>query len=181
MWDLNLVDPDNRRPVDYETRKNTLAELKTGFEGVSDAAVDFFSALLRDEKPGAMKLFLIWRALNFRGAHRELFDAGEYTPLSAVGDQREHVCAFARSWKDQKIIAIVPRFVFGLTGGAEIPPIGADVWKETLLPVPSARAGDLFRNALTREMAPAIEKNGIVALEFSQALKSFPVALLEKV
>jgi (1->4)-alpha-D-glucan 1-alpha-D-glucosylmutase len=181
LWDLNLVDPDNRRPVDYKTRKKNLAELKSGFEGVSDASGDFFDALLRDQKPGAMKLFLIWRALNFRGTHRELFDAGEYIPLLAVGDQREQVCAFARTWKQQKIIVIVPRLVFGLTRGAEIPPIGPDIWKETVLPLPSARAGDWFRNVLTREMAQAIEKNRTVALELREAMKSFPVALLEKI
>src|SRR6185437_9192080 len=95
LWDLNLVDPDNRRPVDYESRRKILAELKSEFENVADASGDFFKALLRDEKPGSMKLFLIWRALNFRNAHRELFDSGEYEALYATGDLQTHVCAFA--------------------------------------------------------------------------------------
>jgi (1->4)-alpha-D-glucan 1-alpha-D-glucosylmutase len=66
LWDLSLVDPDNRRPVDYGTRQKLLADLNGKFAGVGDAAGDFFSNLLRDDHPGAMKLFLIWRVSNFR-------------------------------------------------------------------------------------------------------------------
>jgi len=181
LWDLNLVDPDNRRPVDYERRKKLIADLKSGFESVADAGGNFFGALLQDEKPGAIKLFLIWRALNFRATRIELFDSGEYLPLSAVGDHAQHICAFARDWKEQEVVVIVPRLVFGLTRGAEVPPIGGEIWKETFLPVPPSRPGDLFRNVLTREMVPVIEREGVGAMKLSQALKSFPVALLEKI
>src|SRR6185312_16019701 len=59
LWDLNLVDPDNRRPVDYEARRKSLSRLKGDFENVADANTDFFSKLFRDEEPGAMKQFLI--------------------------------------------------------------------------------------------------------------------------
>jgi (1->4)-alpha-D-glucan 1-alpha-D-glucosylmutase len=181
LWDLNLVDPDNRRAVDYDLRRQMLAELKAGFEGVTDGNGEFFSRLLRDEQPGAIKLFLIWRALKFRAAQRELFDCGEYLALFATGAQKEHVCAFARKWKERTVIVVVPRLVFGLTRGVEVPPIGSEIWKDTMLPMSETRAGDLFRNVLTREMVPAIERYGAAAIELSAALKSFPVALLEKV
>ena len=181
LWDLNLVDPDNRRPVDYDARRKLLAELRNKFEDVADAGGGFFSELLRDEEPGAMKQFLIWRTLAFRGTRRELFDAGEYLPLSAVGERQQHLCAFARKHKDQTIAVIAPRQVFGLTEGREVAPIGSGIWKDTMVSLPNVRAGDLFRNVLTREMVPAIEKDGGAALELAQALKSFPVALLEKV
>jgi (1->4)-alpha-D-glucan 1-alpha-D-glucosylmutase len=181
LWDLNLVDPDNRRPVNYFARQNILAKIQNQFETVADAAGDFFKTLLRDEEPGAMKLFLIWRSLNFRRGQRELFDAGEYVPLSAVGESAEHVCAFARISQKQMAVVIAPRLVFGLTRGAEVPPIGSEIWKDTMLQTPHARAGDLFRNVLTREMVPVIEKDNATALELRQALKSLPVALLEKI
>jgi len=181
LWDLNLVDPDNRRPVDYAARKRILAELKSDFEKVADAAGDFFRGLLEDKTPGAMKQFLVWRALNFRAAHRELFDAGEYLPLVTAGQHAENVCAFAKAWKQQTVVVIAPRLVFGLMEGAEVAPIGTEIWKETLLRLPQAPPGDLFRNVLTREMVPVIEKDGTAALELRQALKSFPVALLEKI
>jgi len=181
LWDLNLVDPDNRRPVDYNSRQKRLDELKRRFESVTDAAGDFLKALLRDDKSGGMKLFLIWRALNFRGKQRDVFESGEYHALWPLGERREHVCAFARTWKEKTIVVVVPRFTFGLTEGKEVFPIGRETWRETTLLVPQARAGDLFRNVLTREMLPAMEKDGAVAIELRQALKSFPVALLEKI
>jgi (1->4)-alpha-D-glucan 1-alpha-D-glucosylmutase len=180
LWDLNLVDPDNRRPVDFVLRQKILSELKSKFAEVGDAMGDFFPSLLRDEQAGAMKLFLIWRVLTFRGTQRELFDRGDYLPLVAIGEQKSHVCAFARKWKERTIVVAVPRLVFGLSQGAEAPPIG-EIWKDTLLPVPHARAGDLFRNVLTREMVPAIEVNKSVFIELRQAMKTFPVALLEKI
>jgi (1->4)-alpha-D-glucan 1-alpha-D-glucosylmutase len=181
FWDLNLVDPDNRRPVDYAARQNVLATIQKTFESVADAAGDFFGWLLRDEEPGGVKLFLIWRVLNFRRSQRDLFDSGTYVPLLAVGEQKEHVCAFARVSARQTAVVLVPRLVLGLTRGLENMPIGSEIWKDTALQIPRARAGDLFRNVLTREMVPAIEKDGAVVLILGQALKSFPVALLEKI
>jgi (1->4)-alpha-D-glucan 1-alpha-D-glucosylmutase len=181
LWDLNLVDPDNRRPVDYASRQQLLSELKNNFASVEDAGGDFFPRLLRDQQAGAVKMFLIWRALNFRGTQRELFESSEYVPLAAMGAQQEHVCAFEREGKGRTIVTVVPRLVFGLTNGVQTPPIGAEVWKETKLILPRARPGDLFRNVLTREMVPAIEQDKSAALELRQVLKSFPVALLEKV
>jgi (1->4)-alpha-D-glucan 1-alpha-D-glucosylmutase len=180
LWDLSLVDPDNRRPVDYRTRQKLLSDLNTKFAGVGDAAGDFFSALLRDEQPGAMKLFLIWRALNFRATQRELFDSGDYLPLTTSGEHQGHVCAFARKWNDRTIVVIVPRLVFGLARGAELPPTG-EIWKDTKVQLPPAHPGDLFRNVLTRETVPVIEHASHAALELRQALKTFPVALLEKI
>ena len=128
-----------------------------------------------------MKLFLIWRALNFRGTQRELFDGGEYLPLSANGEKQAHVCAFTRKWKDRMIVVVVPRLVFGLSRGAASPPLGGGIWNDTMLPLSNVRAGDLFRNVLTREMVPAVEQSGNAALELRQILKNFPVALLEKI
>jgi (1->4)-alpha-D-glucan 1-alpha-D-glucosylmutase len=180
LWDLNLVDPDNRRPVDYPLRQKTLSELKKKFADVGDASGNFFSTLLRDEPSGAMKMFLVWRALNFRATQRELFDRGDYLPLSVTGERQKNVCAFARKWKERTVVIVVPRLVFGLCGGAESPPV-ADIWKDTMLQLPHARAGDLFRNVLTREMVPAIEVDKNVSLELRQAMKTFPVALLERI
>ena len=78
-------------------------------------------------------------------------------------------------------MVVVPRLVSELTGSAEVSPIGGEIWKDAILPISPGRVGDLFRNVLTREMVPVIEKEGAGALELRQALKSFPVALLEKI
>jgi (1->4)-alpha-D-glucan 1-alpha-D-glucosylmutase len=181
LWDLNLVDPDNRRPVDYAVRQKLLADLKKKFGGEAVDGGELLSGLLRDEQPGAVKLFLVWRALNFRGRQRELFERGDYLPLAAIGEKHEHVCAFARQWNDREIIVVVPRLIFGLMRGTEAPPMGGEVWKDTALPLPRSRAGSLFRNVLTRETAAVTGQHGSAALEVGQVLKSFPVALLEKI
>jgi (1->4)-alpha-D-glucan 1-alpha-D-glucosylmutase len=181
LWDLNLVDPDNRRPVDFSTRQKLLADLKKKFEGLQGDGGEFFSGLLRDEEPGAMKLFLIWQALNFRATQRELFERGNYVPLSATGKKKDHVCVFARELKEKEIIVVVPRLMFILARGSEVPPTGKDVWKDTVIPLPQARAGILFRNVLTRETLAVTEHHGKATLEVAQVLKNFPVALLEKI
>jgi (1->4)-alpha-D-glucan 1-alpha-D-glucosylmutase len=181
IWDLNLVDPDNRRPVDYSVRRKLLSDLKEKFGEGQDEGDQFFSKLLGESESGAMKLFLIWRALKFRGTQRELFDGGNYVPVLAQGRKRDHLCAFTRAWKDRAIVVVVPRLVFELTQGAELSPIGEGVWHDTLLPLAGIQAGRLFRNLLTRERVASIEVDGKIALNVGQVLKTFPVALLEKI
>jgi len=85
-----------------------------------------------------------------------------------------------REWKDQAIVVVVPRLIFGLTQGAELQPVGEDLWQETIVPLPRVQAGSLFRNVVTRETVAAIAVEGKAALKIGQVLKMFPVALLEK-
>jgi (1->4)-alpha-D-glucan 1-alpha-D-glucosylmutase len=181
LWDLNLVDPDNRRPVDYPVRRKLLLELKEKFGGAKDERSEFFSRLLENSKNGAMKLFLVWRALKFRGMQRELFDGGNYVPVFAQGAKQQHVCAFTRTWENRAIIVVVPRLIFGLTQGAELAPVGESVWGDTILPLEGIPAGSLFRNVLTGETVASVKADGKNVLKVSQVLKIFPVALLEKI
>lgn len=173
LSDLSLVDPDNRRPVDYTVRKKLLLGLKDKNESLSE--------LLRTDEFGTSKLFLIWRALNFRKERRELFDCGDYVPLSAVGEKREHVCAFARTWKNSSIIVVVPRLVFGLTTGIEALPLGRKIWDETALRLPGTCAGRSLHNVLTQERVEPRKRGGQPVIEIGEALKNFPVALMETV
>jgi len=180
LWDLNLVDPDNRRAVDYALRQNLLAEVKKSAEMTPETLGEFLAVLLRDEKPGMIKMFLIWRALNYRRALRELFDEGDYIPLAAEGQKQKHVCAFARQTKDHQVIAVAPRLVLGLSQGKELPPMGSELWTDTILPVPAGRAGDVYRNVLTQGTVSVIEPEGRPGLALAEILSAFPVALLEK-
>ena len=176
LWDLNLVDPDNRRPVDYALRRKLLSGLKEKNE--------LSGEFLRNDEIGAAKLFLIWRALNFRRQRRELFDCGDYVALSPIGEKAAHLCAFARTWKEEAIVAVTPRLVFGLTNGAEKLPLGRETWNKTILLLPEAFAGGALRNVLTHERIELTElrqQAGGVALEVSEVFRSLPVALLEKI
>ncbi len=108
LWQLNLVDPDNRRPVDYTLRRQMLEALRRRDAENRIALVRELAAEpLRDE----MKLFVSYRGLEFRKANRELFALGEYIPLRAAGACANHVCAFARRWKQHWVAAIAPRWM----------------------------------------------------------------------
>ena len=126
LWDLSLVDPDNRRPVDYALRQRLLAEM----EGASPD--DIWAR--RDE--GLPKLWVIRQALTARRERPAAFGPrGAYEPLTAQGAKAEHVVAFARGGE---VIAVAPRLIIGLGGD----------WADTSLAVPEGR----WRNMLTGEI-----------------------------
>ena len=92
LWDLNLVDPDNRRPVDFEKRRAMLAGIREEEGSNIDRLIQ---DLLSTREDGKIKLFLIYRALKARRTHREIFREGAYLPLESAGRFRSHVIAFA--------------------------------------------------------------------------------------
>ncbi|MBI3465299.1 MAG: malto-oligosyltrehalose synthase [Planctomycetes bacterium] len=109
LWDFNLVDPDNRRPVNFEHRRKLLAELQ------SRAAEDLpglVAELLERWPDERVKLFVTWRALDFRRRHPDLFLQGTYEPLSAQGLREANLCVFARVHGPDWLLAAVPRFTF---------------------------------------------------------------------
>lgn len=175
LWDYNLVDPDNRRPVDFEERQNLLAGLKEKVASSENDLVPLLEQLLADSATGEIKLYVLWRVLNFRRAHRDLFDEGDYRPLKIIGDKREHVCGFARRRGEQELLTVVPRLVLGLTGGVERSPMG-DVWQDTVLEVPTESRDAAYRNVFTGKVVKA--KEGSLSLR--DVLRHFPVALMEK-
>ena len=93
LWDLSLVDPDNRRPVDYELRQQTLANLKERTAAAQDLAA-FARMLTNHKEDGRIKLYLTWRAHSCQRDHAGLFSAGEYLPAEAAGPRADHVFGF---------------------------------------------------------------------------------------
>jgi len=167
LWDFSLVDPDNRRPVDFGLR----ARLLDGIAGDYAARPDGLPAeLLADLPSGRAKLFLLWRALAVRREWREVFEAGAYTPLAAEGAHKDSVIAFARSLGDRHVIAAVPRFLTGFaTQGA--PPLG-ELWKDTRLVLPQGLGGNWTETISGRELP------GDGELTAANLFKTFPCALL---
>jgi len=170
LWDLNLVDPDNRRPVDYTIRRGLLAELKAQLVQVPTS--EFHLDLLTDDQLGRSKLYLIWRVLEFRNRHRAVFDSGTYVPLAIEGTKKEHVCAFARVSQNETAIVVVPRLVAGLLKEQRLP-VGQEVWEDTRLQLPGAGR---FSNVFSGQIL-AGSKN---ELPIGQILSEFPVALLNR-
>jgi (1->4)-alpha-D-glucan 1-alpha-D-glucosylmutase len=176
LWDFSLVDPDNRRPVDYETRKRLLKELQAGFEKDRDKTI-FFRGLNKKWEDGRTKLFLAWRSLSFRNHEKDIFSDGAYVPLAVSGEREEHVFAFARQLKDRTVLAIVPRLICGLLDGTEKSPLGLEVWGDTAIHLPNHAGPGTFENPLTGEKVKAKGQR----LSVGGVLNSFPVAVLASV
>src|SRR5262249_53437133 len=122
LWDLSLVDPDNRRPVDYAGRHALLFGLKQAAEKVGEDLRPLTRELLGNLSDGRIKLFLIWRLLTFRRDNPRIFAEGAYLPLDATGTKKDHVCAFRREVDTDAVIAVAPRLLVGLMVGKERPP-----------------------------------------------------------
>lgn len=168
LWDFNFVDPDNRRPVDFEKRKTLLADLK------KRARKDLFlllEDLLAKREDGRIKLFLIHRALEARKANRDLFNQGAYIPLQVAGSFRDHIIAFARNLGNSWALTVAPRFLVSVAGEGQYP-LGAEVWRDTKIVIPEDSASQ-WLNVLTGE-----ELYGQGQLAVGEVLQRFPAALL---
>jgi (1->4)-alpha-D-glucan 1-alpha-D-glucosylmutase len=164
LWDFCLVDPDNRRPVDYAGRRAALA---------ASGAMSHAELLAR-WRDGRIKLHVIERALNVRRRLPELFAAGDYQPLEASGLHAERVVAVLRKHGGEACIGVVPRLAWPLLGDREEPlPCG---WGDTRLAVPSeaAGAGTWFDGLSGAEVF--VPPDG--RLDVARLLGGFPVALL---
>jgi (1->4)-alpha-D-glucan 1-alpha-D-glucosylmutase len=185
LWDLRLVDPDNRQPVDYRTRIARLRELKrrlqTEKEEEESMAKGLAQELLETSSDGRIKLFVIYRALNYRRNHPDLFAYGNYVPLDVKGSRDRHVCAFRRELGSSAIVVVVPRLVVGLTDKREQPPLGEKVWKDTWLVLPNGQPGDRYRNVFTGERLSAVKRENSIGLPLSAIFGCFPVSLLENI
>jgi (1->4)-alpha-D-glucan 1-alpha-D-glucosylmutase len=160
LWDFSLVDPDNRRPVDYELRRKAL-ELLSGNFDVENS--------LKNLADGQAKLKIIKEGLKLRKDMPELFLEPTYMPLYADGGKEENICAFALSGGGKAVIAVAPRLFAGMVQGPQDAPMG-DAWGDAALAVPAG----IYEDRLTGERHDARE--GRIAL--SRLLRRFPVALL---
>ncbi|HEX3019477.1 MAG TPA: malto-oligosyltrehalose synthase [Chitinispirillaceae bacterium] len=149
LWDLNLVDPDNRKPVDFDIRKALLNELKQ--VSISEFP-DFIRFLLSKWKDGRIKLFLIYRCNKARNDRAELFQRGAYIPLTVSGIYREHILAFARKYDTQWAVVAVPRFLTSIINENQIP-LSKEIWADTSLEFPAEipLSGQDWYNVITGE------------------------------
>ena len=108
LWDFSLVDPDNRRSVDYSLRSQLLKELSTEFAMNPVHATEQVASHWPND---SIKLLVIWRLLHYRQEHPGLFEQGAYIPLQAKGERERHVLAFGRAFNGDYLIAVVPRLV----------------------------------------------------------------------
>jgi (1->4)-alpha-D-glucan 1-alpha-D-glucosylmutase len=178
LWDFSLVDPDNRRPVDYERCQALLDDLKKRAEAPGYDCGELADELLRESQDGRIKLYLVRTMLTFRANHEQHFNDGHYEPLVVEGAKQSHACAFSRTLGGDMVITVVPRLVVGLTDGQERAPIGADVWQDTTLVLPPEQVGEVYRNLFTGDVLVVQPHNGKGRLALGDVLNRFPVAVL---
>jgi len=168
LWDLNLVDPDNRRPVDFGMRISYLREIKARED---TSALELITELRRTEHDGRIKLFLIYMVLKARAEHADLFQKGTYAPLKVSGQFSDHLIAFSRNQGTRWALTVVPRFLTGLVREGEYP-LGLHVWADTSIHLPKG-APSLWKDALTQQ---GVKGQG--ALLAGEVMSHFPVTML---
>ncbi|HEX5270677.1 MAG TPA: malto-oligosyltrehalose synthase, partial [Gemmataceae bacterium] len=174
LWDFSLVDPDNRRPVDYGLRRRLLDELKSAAGGGKPA--EFARGLAAAPEDGRVKMYVTWRSLHARRDNPGLFTTGEYLPAEVVGPRADHVCAFVRRREGRLAVAAAPRLMTRLVGEGDLP-LGA-VWDDTRLLLPGVEPGRRLKNLFTGEELTAGEHDGRTSVAAAEVFASFPVALL---
>jgi (1->4)-alpha-D-glucan 1-alpha-D-glucosylmutase len=174
LWDLSLVDPDNRRPVDFKRRRAMLEALTGDIDARTDLA-SLARQLMTDPADGRVKLFVIRQALAVRRRRAELFSRGDYRPVDVQGIHADHVCAFARTGPGGPTLTVVPR----LLAARGIPePVGLAYWGDTAVVLP-AEIHVPMRDAFTGVTVEPEGTENERRLPVGKVLASFPVALLE--
>lgn len=168
FWDLSLVDPDNRRPVDYARRQSSLHQIRERSESDLSGLIDELLATMED---GRIKQFLIYQTLCLRNRYPLLFQEGDYLPLEASGPGKEHVIAYARSYNNACAIIVAPRLLAGWLQ-KEALPLGHDVWQETYLNLPLTGQADW------QDMLSGAYLSGGSKIAIGTVLQKFPVSLL---
>jgi (1->4)-alpha-D-glucan 1-alpha-D-glucosylmutase len=171
LWDFSLVDPDNRRPIDFKKRIEMLDELLK-WESLDRSSL--IKQIIDSWEDGRIKLYLIYKALNTRKTYRDVFQHGQYVPLKITGMKQEHICTFTRYKGEKWTLSVAPRFFTGLSGVGETP-YGNKVWRKSRLALPAGAPRE-WENVFTGEKISVI--SGKPELLLADVFRSFPLTLL---
>jgi len=169
LWDLRLVDPDNRQPVDFVKRQSMLENVR---EGSASDALSFSRELVNNWRDGQIKLYVIWKALTFRREHRALFDRGDFEPVDVVGTRKRNVAAFLRRYRSEQALIVVPRWLASTNHPAE----ENGFWGNTSIRLGGSRPKH-WTNLLSGDEVKVHGKKYLY-LSVASLFKNFPVALL---
>jgi (1->4)-alpha-D-glucan 1-alpha-D-glucosylmutase len=172
LWDLSLVDPDNRRPIDYDRRRRVLEKVRK-----LGSAPDPLSIRCMIEQPqsGAVKTYVISKALCVRKQCPDLFQKGEYLSLEIKGAKANHLVAFVRRLDGRSLLVVAPRLIATLLGDSTVPPIGPNLWQDTNIHLPNWASSQSYRNIFTDEVFHISQSGDAIAV--SELLGKFPVGL----
>jgi (1->4)-alpha-D-glucan 1-alpha-D-glucosylmutase len=172
LLDFSLVDPDNRRAIDYGKRQQAFESIRKWSANPDATSV---SRLLETPEDGRLKLYLIWKTLCLRKQWPDLFQQGEYVPLSVYGARANHVVAFMRKSGQASVLVVVPRLIANLLPDSNLPPTGPTVWEDTHIVVPTRGSSEKYLNVLTGESVDFSRADAKIAI--AELLAHFPAAL----
>jgi (1->4)-alpha-D-glucan 1-alpha-D-glucosylmutase len=171
LWDLRLVDPDNRGPVDFDKRAADLDEIvKAGASG------QIAQNLIERWPDGRIKLYLIWRTLQFRQNHEEIFRDGDFLPLQVEGSYSRNIIAFARRQETQWVLAAAPRWISQIPA-TRVGKRNEFNWGDTRLVLPSGTPS-LWNSILTSEPVASRAEGSEGSVKASDLFRDLPVALV---
>jgi (1->4)-alpha-D-glucan 1-alpha-D-glucosylmutase len=168
LWDLRLVDPDNRGPVDFAKRANALRLIAD-----SEGSGQGLREMLEHWRDGRIKLFLIWKAIRFRRDHDDLFRSGEFVPLQPAGFHSRNIAAFLRKNGNSSVLAAVPRWLSQVPVKAK----GEFDWGDTRLLLPKDSPSQ-WNNILTQKQIAPQNEGDEQFLMVNDLFREFPVAFV---
>lgn len=183
LWNFALVDPDNRRPVDYAARQALLQSVVSGIEADAAARSEFVQELVAAPEDGRVKLHAIRSALLARRDLPAVFGSGAYLPLAVAGKRSEHVIAFARlgphsangDGEEGAAVVVVPRLTANLTPEGAAAPVGEAVWGDTAIELPPTLRHRRWRGVLNGTQIP---ESDAATIRVAELFAIFPAALL---
>jgi (1->4)-alpha-D-glucan 1-alpha-D-glucosylmutase len=175
LLEFSLVDPDDRRPVDYDRRRDVFETLQR-----ETASTHALPARVRDlvsgVDSGVAKQYLTWKTLTLRRQQPSLFQRGSYIPLHAKGERSQHVVAFVRAHEGRTIIVAVPRLCARLMDESHDSVCEEAIWRDTTLETPNEGVA-CYHNLFTGECLP-LQSDATPSIPLSDLFRNFPVALL---
>lgn len=177
LWEFSMVDPDNRRPVNYDLRRQLIDSLPDPLSTDARVPAELTTALFENIHSGLAKLFLTQETLRIRKQQSLLFQKGRYLPLKVVGSKADHICAFAREYDGRSIIVAAPRLCAVLLGDNFDSPSNPSLWEDTALEIPFTEKV-CFHRAFTGDCVPVEHRDGKQFLPAAKVFGNFPAALL---
>jgi (1->4)-alpha-D-glucan 1-alpha-D-glucosylmutase len=168
LWDFSMVDPDNRRPVDFEKRKAMLEGVKTRIQKDLPGLLQGMLAAISDP---SIKMFTIVKALALRNTMKDVFEEGDYVPLRVAGPYARNLIAFARMRRKRWVIALAPRLLTGVVEYQQLP-LGA-VWRDTQIEIRRSSFPAIFTDAFTGRTLTSAKR-----INVADILERFPLGLL---
>ncbi|MFP4162808.1 MAG: malto-oligosyltrehalose synthase [Chitinispirillaceae bacterium] len=169
LWDFSLVDPDNRRPVDFDLRRILLSQVS---ELTSSDFPDFISEALENSHDARIKMFIIHTLLNHRNENSEFYECAHYEVLRTEGRFKRNLFAFRRHYKDKQLVVIVPRFLSEVAAQGRLP-LGTEVWRDSVVKLRDGM-GERYTHLLTGKKTVA--NDGSVSV--GEVFGDFPGAVL---